>query len=472
MKIKKLTLCNIASIEKAEIDFENGLNDAITGNPASIFLISGDTGAGKSVILDGISMALYKTTPRLLGVSNVKKNTFTDTDQRSISINDIRQYTRLGISDKDDCYSEVVFDGNDGKAYRAKLELGITRNGNYCTPKWSLVMPTGETFTKDKDIQEIISDAVGLSFEQFSRMAMLAQGQFASFLTGDKKERESILEKLTFTEHFSEYGEAINRLFKKAEDQKKDAQKSHDTIEKLLLKEADLEKYNNDLLEFNTKKGKKENEKKVVDEKLENVKTIENNKEKIEIVKRELKVLEDTYRTLTSDLLFRQKQCEALEENLKQAEEWLEKQKDKSTLYRDAGKVDVKLDNLKKEQDKKDKAEKEKSILEGLIQDLQAKVDEKADAETKAKDAVQKKQDEIDRLTEKREQLKPKETNDALTAANDQKNRIEGLAKELNNLSDELEKAKELDKKIKQEKKRQRFFQLEMLKRLFTTFLK
>ena len=123
-------------------------------------------------------------------------------------------------------------------------------------------MPTGETFTKDKDIQEIISDAVGLSFEQFSRMAMLAQGQFASFLTGDKKERESILEKLTFTEHFSEYGEAINRLFKKAEDQKKDAQKSHDTIEKLLLKEADLEKYNNDLLEFNTKKGKKENEKK------------------------------------------------------------------------------------------------------------------------------------------------------------------------------------------------------------------
>ena len=54
MRIKELHIRNIASIEKADIDFENGLNDSTTGTPASIFLISGDTGSGKSVILDGI----------------------------------------------------------------------------------------------------------------------------------------------------------------------------------------------------------------------------------------------------------------------------------------------------------------------------------------------------------------------------------------------------------------------------------
>ena len=86
MKLKELHIRNIASIERADIDFEKDLNDAVTGDPASIFLISGDTGAGKSVILDSISMALYKNTPRIAGVANKKENDFTNTEGESIKI--------------------------------------------------------------------------------------------------------------------------------------------------------------------------------------------------------------------------------------------------------------------------------------------------------------------------------------------------------------------------------------------------
>lgn len=234
MKIKSLHIRNIASIEKADINFENDLNDKNTGMPSSIFLISGDTGTGKSVILDAIAMALYKKTPRIEGVANKAMNSFTNEQGQEVSINDIKQYTRLGISTKDDCYSEVLFEGNDEVEYRARLSLGMSRknerdeHGNYksqySTPKWEVKVGAEDWKRVEANTGQPILDAVGLTFEQFGRMAMLAQGQFASFLTGDKKERESILEQLTNTEHFTAYGEAISRLHKKAKDAKDIAQ--------------------------------------------------------------------------------------------------------------------------------------------------------------------------------------------------------------------------------------------------------
>lgn len=240
MKLKKLKIRNIASIERGDIDFVGGLSDPATGQPAPLFLIGGDTGAGKSVILDCIAMALYKNTPRLKSVANRNKNTFEDSQGESISINDIRQYTRLGISPKDECYSEVEFEGTDGRLYAVRLRLGMSgRRGSaatrYSGVKWTMRVDNEAEREVKKVEAEEIEKAVGLTFDQFTRMAMLAQGEFAAFLTGEKKERENILEQLTNTSHFTKFGEAIDALFKGFESDHNDAETRYEAVSKNVL---------------------------------------------------------------------------------------------------------------------------------------------------------------------------------------------------------------------------------------------
>lgn len=240
MKLKYLTIKNIASIESAEIDFEDGLSSLSDNEPSSLFLITGDTGTGKTIILDCISMALYGTTPRVKGVSNPKLNAYVDSENREISVANISQYTRLGISSKDKCYTELTFEGNDGRNYKSRFSLGFTSHKNYRKPEWTITVDKENIITGKDDIKLLIHKAVGLTYEQFCRMAMLAQGQFASFLTGEKAERERILEQLTNTAHFSRYGLAIERIYKRVKEEWHTAFASINTLTSSLLSEDRL----------------------------------------------------------------------------------------------------------------------------------------------------------------------------------------------------------------------------------------
>ena len=109
MKLKQLTIHNIASIEDATIDFtKEPLADS------KVFLITGNTGSGKSTILDAICLALYANTPRLKD-SNMEGK-LVDGSQK-FEITDTFQLVRKGANK---AFVTLTFTGIDGNDYEAK----------------------------------------------------------------------------------------------------------------------------------------------------------------------------------------------------------------------------------------------------------------------------------------------------------------------------------------------------------------
>lgn len=503
MKLKELHLRNIAAIEKADIDFQNDLIDTVTGLPAPIFLISGDTGTGKSVILDGIALALYKNTPRLEGVSNRKNNEFTSVDGFTLNVFSIEQYTRMGISEKDDCYSEVVFEDNRGTEYRAKLTLGMTKTREvdeatgrrllkHSTPAWTVKVSDEDWKKVEANTGEPIQSAIQLTFEQFTRMAMLAQGQFAAFLTGGKEEREKILEQLTNTEKFTKYGKAIDSIYKGAKNDKAQAEKVRDTESEHVLPEEVVRETEARLKEVKDSYNNKDKELQATAAQLRHIETIEAESvkrkkadeeiaaaqaeqageayqsaqrliadwQKTAQVRQQLTVKDEalrkkreaenaigdahkTFRLLMADLAARQANADALGVQIAALDEWLQQREDRKALYAEASAVGVKLDNYKEQEEKlaKDKA---------ALLDEQAKTAHLKAAEEEAKvqheqaqNAVDGQQKLIDQKTTERKALRPEELNQQQANITSRIHELQQLGKDYAQLQDDTRHAEE-----------------------------
>lgn len=213
MKLQKLTIKNLASIEDAVIDFENG-----PLSEESLFLICGETGAGKTTLLDAICLSLYNETPRMERAENEK---YRDVGQafsskkEEVAINDSRQLMRRNTNE---AWTELEFTGSNEIPYTAKWYVARAHrkaSGAIQDTKWTLEnRKTGIQLTKKNEIKAEIQIAVGLTFEQFCRTTLLAQGDFTKFLQSKESEKSDILEKLTGTGIYSEIGAGIYAITK------------------------------------------------------------------------------------------------------------------------------------------------------------------------------------------------------------------------------------------------------------------
>lgn len=185
---------------------------------AGLFAITGETGAGKSTLLDAVCLALYGRFPRVstLGADEDIPDVV---DGEALKARDPRSILRRGAAS---AWAEVDFLAVDGHAYRARWSAYRARNkpGGRLQPAARQIDRLGG----DGGAAETVADKIGtadariveltdLTFEQFRRTVVLAQGDFDAFLKADDKERADLLEKITGTEI---YARLSARAFEKA----------------------------------------------------------------------------------------------------------------------------------------------------------------------------------------------------------------------------------------------------------------
>ena len=221
MRILAIRGKNLASLAEP---FEILFNQAPL-QQAGLFAITGQTGAGKSTILDALCLALYDKMPRLPDGHGFAVGHKDEDENLRVTSNDVRSILRRGTSH---AYAEVDFIGKDKHHYRARWEVSKARgkaSGRLQAQEIILSnIASGQRIGQGKkNTLEAISELIDLNFDQFRRSVLLAQGDFAAFLKAKKDERSSLLERITGTDIYSELSiaaferarqekEALNRI--------------------------------------------------------------------------------------------------------------------------------------------------------------------------------------------------------------------------------------------------------------------
>ncbi len=178
-----------------------------------LFLVTGETGTGKTMIFDAMTFALFGETSGGRRDSKTLKSDFTDSEP----------FVRLEFVHNGICYA----------IERVPYRKYITRNGTVGEKRESAeLFREGELISQKKtDVDAMVKDILGIGPRQWNQISMIAQGEFVKLLDAESKDRSDILGKLFGTERFSI---AIEKLKEKSSEKAAELESKRKDIESII----------------------------------------------------------------------------------------------------------------------------------------------------------------------------------------------------------------------------------------------
>lgn len=176
-----------------------------------LYLVTGDTGAGKTTIFDAICYALYDEPSGASRDARMMRSTYADVDT--------------------DTYVELTFD-HMGKTYRVKRNPSYERRkkkGEGTTLQDAaaeLYLPDDSVISNRTKVNSYLQELLGVDREQFSQISMLAQGEFKKLLVAESGDRQKIFSKLFHTSRYFVLQKRLQDETRKLQSERDDMKKS------------------------------------------------------------------------------------------------------------------------------------------------------------------------------------------------------------------------------------------------------
>jgi exonuclease SbcC len=204
---------------------ETKLNLSALGT-GGLYLITGDTGAGKTTIFDAITFALYGEPSGTTRNPSMLRSKYAAVEAET--------------------YVEMTFEysGKQYKIWRSpKYERPSQRSDKMINhnAEAELTFPDGRLITGSRPVTNAVRDLIGIDRAQFTQIAMIAQGDFLKLLIASTEEREKILRQVFSTEKYLKLQDKLKDESAKLSGEYKDLQKSiKQYIEGIMCKTDDV----------------------------------------------------------------------------------------------------------------------------------------------------------------------------------------------------------------------------------------